>query len=110
MAKRRAAWDRTAGGVLLTGFFFYIVTSTLVSPDPLFLRAVFTDKMVEAVYLALNPTTLTPPPRRHAHEKMVEILYQVLDSKLYNPNSPAGRAGIVGMRGCMVVRLRPWMT
>ena len=31
-AKRRAAWDRTAGGVLLTGFFFYIVTSTLVSP------------------------------------------------------------------------------
>ncbi|CAM9491441.1 unnamed protein product [Ectocarpus sp. 6 AP-2014] len=29
-ASRRAAFDNTAGGVLLTGFFFYIVTSTLI--------------------------------------------------------------------------------
>lgn len=28
--KRRAAFDVAAGGVLLTGFFFYIVTSTLI--------------------------------------------------------------------------------
>ncbi|CAM9152478.1 unnamed protein product [Ascophyllum nodosum] len=28
--KRRAAWDTASGGVLLTAFFFYIITSTLV--------------------------------------------------------------------------------
>lgn len=47
---RKAAWDNTAGGVLLTLFFFYIITSTLVS--------------VELRVSSLKPNIITslPPP------------------------------------------------
>lgn len=44
-AAKRAAWDQTAGGVLLTGFLFYIITSTLVSPTVPCLKTFFVKTM-----------------------------------------------------------------